>query len=391
MPICLEGHWSWSVVRMDLLAPFLISDLERHGASQELIRNAQSLKHSAFRYKQKDIEELSRKLGIESQELMDGHVQYMTSRFTRKMSGIISSYLMKDTGHFAIQCTELCREAEALSLKRNREGKLVPYSAANAVAVDRMLDVVIARATELKNRIADEFFNAETSSVFIEQREAGTFCPEKKTKKRKARRRKSSPIYVKGKPYASLTELAQQTGKAERTLYSRIRDKGLLKAYQTNTMTDENWNSVLSEPPAPNKGPKAANKPITYKGDSYPTLNHLAEAANLTYSALYQRLRHRELLEKARCNELSDMDWEKVLNAIPPNRKADVEIVINGKGYPSVAAVATNFGLAESTLSERLKQADKLELAKENKLTEEEWELFLVPPHPGRKQTTTKE
>lgn len=66
MPICLEGHWSWSVVRMDLLAPFLISDLERHGASQELIRNAQSLKHSAFRYKQKDIEELSRKLGIES-------------------------------------------------------------------------------------------------------------------------------------------------------------------------------------------------------------------------------------------------------------------------------------------------------------------------------------
>ncbi|MGY6416821.1 hypothetical protein, partial [Vibrio parahaemolyticus] len=99
---------------MDLLAPFLISDLERHGASQELIRNAQSLKHSAFRYKQKDIEELSRKLGIESQELMDGHVQYMTSRFTRKMSGIISSYLMKDTGHFAIQCTELCREAEAL-------------------------------------------------------------------------------------------------------------------------------------------------------------------------------------------------------------------------------------------------------------------------------------
>ncbi|MBO0170458.1 hypothetical protein J0680_24435, partial [Vibrio parahaemolyticus] len=88
-------------------------------------------------------------------------------------------------------------------------------------------------------------------------REAGTFCPEKKTKKRKARRRKSSPIYVKGKPYASLTELAQQTGKAERTLYSRIRDKGLLKAYQTNTMTDENWNSVLSEPPAPNKGPKA--------------------------------------------------------------------------------------------------------------------------------------
>ncbi|WP_412500622.1 hypothetical protein [Vibrio cyclitrophicus] len=85
------------------------------------------------------------------------------------------------------------------------------------------------------------------------------------------------------------------------------------------------------------------------------------------------------------------MDWENVLNAIPPNRKADVEIVINGKGYPSVAAVATNFGLAESTLSERLKQADKLELAKENKLTEEEWELFLVPPHPGRKQTTTKE
>lgn len=357
--------------RENILAPLLTSFLEDKGIEDVVVKVAESLMNADLTISKKDLLKIAEISRIEASEILTLHENHVSKRFSGKMRGVLTSFLMNNSGHFSsVIDGDVGEEVKALSLKPNDEGRLIPYSAANATELDRYLDEIIDRAFELKSRLREQFKKSKTNRFFLEQDDSLAFHLCKKSRVSKKNQKKRL-IEFRGKKYGSVTELAKELNVSDGFIHSRIKRSGLFKQYNENSLTQRDWENIFN--------PENEEKECIYcKGEKYENFSELALSVGLTYGALYQRLKYRGLFDLAMENKLTDEQWDYVIS----NNKSRVDsicISINGTKYTSISSLSAAFGISTSTLQQRIYRLKIKEKIKDGCLSEMDLNNLVKP------------
>ncbi len=357
--------------RENILAPLLKSFLEDKGIEDVVIKIAESLMNADLTISKNDLLKVAEISRIEVGEILTFHENLVSKRFSEKMKGVLTSFLMNNSGHFSFVIEgDVGEEVKALSLKPNDEGLLIPYSAANATELDRCLDAIIDRAFELKSRLREQFKKSKTNRFFLEQDECLAFHLYKKSRMSKKIKKKRL-IEFGGEKYGSVTELAKELNVSDGFIHSRIKRSGLFKKYNENSLTQRDWENIL-------KPENGKTEYIYCKGEKYESFSDLALSVGLTYGALYQRLKYRGLFDLAMENKLTDEQWDYIIS----NKKSRIDSIcinINGTNYTSISSLSATFGISTSTLHHRINTLKIKEKIKDGSVSEMDLKKLLKP------------